>query len=272
MPSGAGGPILPPGGAGAIPSQQTGGTCSYFVLDICAMAMKEIGALDPAETPTGPEVNDVVTKLNRILDARNTEGRYIYAIDFNTYVTTAGVQPHTIGPTGNFVVNQRPVKILDASIILNPGGATAVRSPVRVHDGKQGAEWWSAKRTFAVQGVLITDLYYEPDWNNGSIFFWTVPNNAQTVELETWSVLGQLQANSAFCMPPGYFDDVVYTLAVNICPMFGKEASPTLVALARDANRRVQGLNTAAPFIATADAGTPRRIRPYFNYRTGLSR
>jgi hypothetical protein len=236
------------------------------------MAMIEIGAIDPNEQVSGPESSTGLAKLNRMLDSWNVDGRYVYAVVFNNYVLTANLQPHTIGPTGVLVVPQRPVKVLDANIILNPGGATAVRSPVSVHNGKQGAEWWAAKRAFAVTGTIVTDLYYEEDWQNGSLFLWPVPQNAQTLELETWTVLAQLQLTSSFCMPPGYMDAVVYSLAEALCPSFGKEVTLTLEKLKVDAVRRIQGLNTAAPLIATRDAGMPQTQRPYFNYRTGLSR
>lgn len=234
------------------------------------MAMKEIGVLDPAEQPTGPESGDGLAKLNRMLDAWNADGRYIYASVFTNYVLTPGLQPHTIGPTGTFVVPQRPIKILNANIILNAGGPGAVRQPVNIRD----EEWWANKRAYAVQGTFPTDLYFSADWPNGSLFLWVVPNTAYPLELQLITILSQLQLTDAFSLPPGYLDAVVYSLAEALCPSFGQEISPSLEKLKMDAVRRIQSPNLQAPRMETQDWGMPRgeERRASFNYKTGSTR
>lgn len=263
-------PILPPQPPVSGPSAP-GGSTSFKYSDICTRAMKEIGSIDPAEVPTGPELADVAAKGNSMLDSWNADGKYIYASQFVQYVLTAGLQPHTIGPSGTFVVAQRPIKILGANIILNPNaGPNQTRSPIAVRD----KDWWLTKRAFAVQGTLPTDVYYEEDWPNGSLFFWIVPNVADNVELETWTILSQLQLTDQFSMPPGYLDAVVYSLAEAICPMFGKEVSPTIEKLKVQAEKRIWAPNLVSPRMGTNDVGIPRgdSDRPRFNYLTGMSR
>ena len=262
-----GGPILPPV-PGPIPSQLAGGSCYYKALDIIGMAMQEIGALDPNETPTGPEGNTGLFKLNRMLDGWNADGRYVYAAQFNQYTLVPNLQPHLIGPTGTFVVNQRPVKILEANIILNAGGPSAVRCPMEIRD----SDWWANKRAYAVQGTLPTDLYYEPDWPNGSLFIWVVPTQNYPIELVTWTLLQQLQLTSTVCLPPGYLDAIVYSLAISLGPSFDRPISPDLRELCRAAVQKIVGPNTASPKISTQDSGMPDagKQKPYFNWLTGL--
>lgn len=264
-----GSPIIPPISPVTPPSQQAGGTCSFRASDIVTMAMQEIGAIDPNENPTGPEMNAGLVKLNRLLDAWNADRRYIYTVNFSVFTLQPNLQPHTIGPTGTFVVPQRPEKLVAANVLLNYPGNTSVRQPCNVRD----ADWWANKAAYAVVATFPTDVYYEPDWNNGSLFFWPVPNTAYPIELETWTVLAQLQLSSTFCMPPGYMDAVVYSLAEALCPSFGKEVSPTLDKLRTDAIRRIQYMNSTIPRMGTKDAGMPRGnpTRPYFNYLTGQS-
>jgi hypothetical protein len=260
-------PILPPGPV-TIPAQNPGGSCHYKASDIITMAMLEIGAIDPDETPSGPEMNTGLYKLNRMLDAWNADRRYVYAMNFTQYPLIPNIQPTTIGPSGNFVVPQRPVKIEEANIILNAGSNSAVRCPMAIRD----KDWWANKRTYAVPGTLPTDLYYQPGWPNGSLFIWIVPTVNYPIELVTWILLSQLALTDSFCFPPGYLDAVVYSLALSISPSFQRPISPDLRELCRQAVQRIMGPNTASPTIATQDAGMPDagKQKPYFNWLSGL--
>jgi len=210
-------------------------------------------------------------KLNRMLDSWNTDGKLVWTVNFQQYNIVPNLQPQTIGPGqgATYFAAQRPVKIVNANIILNPNTNNAIRQPLNLRD----ADWWANKRAFAVQGTLPTDLYYEPDWPNGSLYLWIVPTIAYLLELETWTVLSQLQLNSAFCLPPGYLDAVIYSLAEALCPSFAMPWTPGLEALKKVALRRIEGLNTASPLLQTSDFGVPktRGMRSTFNYLTGLS-
>lgn len=233
--------------------------------------MQNIGAIDPNEVSTGPEMATGLRDLNMMLDLWCADKRFVYAYQFLVFTLVPNLQPHTIGPSGaTFPVNQRPVQIVNANVLLNYPGNTSVRQRVNVRD----AEWWAAKAAYAVVATFPTDVYYEPDWNNGSLYFWPVPNTAYPIELEVWTVLSQLSLDSSFCMPPGYMAAIVYSLAESLCPSFQKEVSPTLARLAFNARRTIQELNEEAPRIGTRDAGMPRGnpVRPYFNYLTGQSR
>lgn len=263
-------PILPPA-PGNTPSQLAGGTCSMKALDVITQALIEIAVIDPSETLSATEANTGLIKLNRMLDAWNADTRYVYANVFTQYTLVPNLQPHTIGPSGaTFYAQQRPVKIVDANIILNGGVQNQqVRCPMNIRD----YDWWANKRAYAVQGTLPTDIYYESDWPNGSMFLWVVPTVNYLLELVTWTILSQLQLTSTFCLPPGYLDAVVYSLAVALAPSYGRPVSPDLRELCRQAVQRIIGPNTAAPTIGTQDAGMPRggKELPTFNWRSGLN-
>lgn len=262
-------PILPPT-SGPVPAQQPGGTCSLKALDVITMAMQEIGVLDAVDTPEGPEAATGLAKLNRMLDSWNADKRYVYNTQYNQYQIVPNLQPHTIGPVGaTFQANQRPVLLVSAEIILN-NVSPPIRYPLNLRDDI----WWAQKSSYAVSGTLPTDVYYSPDWPNGSLYLWPVPQTAYLLELLTWTILSELQLSSTFCMPPGYMDAVVYSLAIALCPSFSVRASQELILLASKAIQRIQGNNVQAPRIGTRDAGVPtgQPNRPSFNYRTGSSR
>ena len=160
---------------------------------------------------------------------------------------------------------------MDANIILNPGtGPNQIRQPLTIRD----KDWWANKRAFAVATTLPTDLYYEPQWPNGSLYLWAVPTIAYPLELVTWNVIDQVQLTTSMCLPPGYSDAVIYSLAEALGPSFDVQLSPNLMELRRKAVQRIWGDNTASPLLGTNDIGIPRggHERPYFNWRSGMSR
>lgn len=163
------------------------------------------------------------------------------------------------------ISSTRPIKIVNANIILNQGtGATTVRTPVAIED----AYWWANQRVPLIQTDLPKHLYYQPSYPNGQMFLWPIPNVTYPLEIETWTNLSGLGLTDTFTLPPGYEDAVTYTLAETLCPSFSKTIDQTLVALARNARALIQGNNSAALRITTADLGLPKgeRTRPYFNY------
>src|SRR5712671_3715334 len=69
--------------------------------------------------------------LRQIFDDWNAEREAVYADQFNTYVLTPGLSPHTIGPTGTWVIAQRPESIEAASLVFNTTNNPAIDIPIR---------------------------------------------------------------------------------------------------------------------------------------------
>lgn len=214
-------------------------------------ALNEINASAAGDTP-GPE--DVVFglgKLNRILDNWNAEGAAIYADQYTNITLTPSLSPHTIGPSGTFYAIQRPELIIAARLILV--FSQSIFAPIDVRD----RAWWLAQSVPGLTSSIVTDLYYEPSWPNGSLYFQPVPSAPLSVELTTRVVLGNVVLTDTFSLPPGYRDAITLTLAESMCSAFGQTASPTLVAAASKARARAFGRNVKAPRMSTWDAGMP---------------
>lgn len=243
-------PVLPPST-----------TSSYRVIDIITDALLEMGAIAQGQVPSGSIVQLGLRKLNRLIDTFNAKKLFIYAVNFNTYTITPSLVPHTIGPSGIFDVTQRPMKIEDASVIL---------SNIDVSLEVRDAQWWAGQLAKAQTSTFPTDLYYEPAWPLGKIYFWPVPTVAYSVRLETWVSLTQFTSLVAeFSLPPGYLELIISGLAVTLCPAFGKSPDATLVANAQRALVLVQGNNSKAPRISLAGGGLPGGGPTYFDWRTG---
>lgn len=263
------GPVLPPSGGGATPGSylNPGGTGSFKLYDLCRMAMLKIGAIDPYDTIDAQEAADIQAQANILVDSWNAAEAYVWANTFFTGLLTPNIQPHLIGPGGTANFNQaagilqRPVKILDANILLNALagppwiGQTTVRLSVKVHQDK--GKWWSAKKAPGVASTTPTDMYYEPDWPNGSMFIWVVPKVAYPLELLLQTLLVQYQLADTVTLPPGGLMAFVYSLAEMIAPDFDLPWTQALEQLKRAALRRFTNLNIGSPVMGTKDAGIP---------------
>jgi hypothetical protein len=234
-----------------------GGSTSFETIDVIRMAMQELGSLDPQEVPTASEGQTGLAKVNRLLDSWNAVERFIYGHQFFVGIITPNLQPHLIGPSGtaNFVMNQRPVKIEGANILLNYPGPQTTRVRVEVHQDK--GIWYENQLAPSIASVLPTDLYYQTDWPNGSMFLWVVPTVALPLELRIWTVLSQVGLNDSISLPPGYLEGFIYSLAVSLGPSFGVQITPDLRELKREAMQRLIAPNMVSPPLGTRDAGIP---------------
>jgi len=240
-----------------------------FSLDLIKSAMFEINILGAGETPSADEASWGLEKLQRLIDRLNAYRQAIYNVNFQVFTVQANQSP-TIGPTGNFVVNPRPVRIVSASWLLNPGsGSNQVDTPIRVADN----QWWASNPNKQLTSSISTYLYYSPDVPNGTCYFWPIPTVSNPVRLELWtSLVVPITTETQLTFPQGYWDAIVLSLAEDLCSGFQKEPSPTLSERKRAAMRIIMGNNAPPPRIDT-DYGMPNSGgsgRPDFDFLTGL--
>ena len=250
----------------------SGSSVTARAADLIQSAGYEIGVFSPGEPIPAAEALWALEVLQRIIDLWNAKRAMIYAVEFDTYTLTAGLAPHTIGPTGTLntgaAANRRPVQIASASFVLNPGGSTAVDLPIQMRD----KNWWAANPLKAMTSSIITDCYYEPAGPNGQLNFFPICNTNGVVRLEQWSGLQQaLTLQIALGLVQGYWEALVTTLALALCPSFERQPSPVLVARQAGAIKTVFANNDPAPRIDTAGGmpGTAGVGRPDFNFLTG---
>lgn len=236
---------------------------------VCTDALLELGVVGIGEEVSADLATFALGKLKRIFNNWNAERAAVYATAFAEFTLVPGTSPHTIGPSGaTFTVTQRPVSI-DAAA-LNIGGSPAVYLPLNIRD----ADWWNDETVPDLQTDVPTDLYYQPDWPNGSIYFWPVPDTAYDVRLQTRVLLDEtVTLDDAFDLPPGYEDAAMKTLAEDLAKPLTGDMPPGLPADAMKARSRIFANNETAPRLVTCDAGmeAPRTSgqRADFNYLNG---
>lgn len=249
---------------------------TYLANDIIQDALIEINMLAPGETADGETASWAFRKLNYLLDTWATRRNYVYTTTIDTYTLIPALNPHTIGPTGTFVVPQRPTKIVNATIILNN-----VNPPVEIPLTLRDDAWYMNDVT--IKGLTSqqpTDLYYSPTYPNGSLYFWPVPTIAYGTRLELWTLLSQFDTildpidgpTGVGSLAPGYRNALMLSLAETLLPGGAKSTHPMLAAAAANARASVFNLNSPSPRMDTRDSGVPGAdddIRQSnFNYRS----
>ena len=229
-------------------------------------ALLEINVLEQGETASAAVAQFCLGRLNGILDEFSAAKRYCYNVNFQAFTLVAGLSPHTIGPSGTFVVPNRPSRIEGATLILNTSPQN-VDLPMAIQDD----QWWNYQRVKSLQSNVPTDLYYSPDIPNGSLYFWPVPNFAYGVRLETSVILQQIASlTAALILPPAYYRALMLSLAVDIATPMGGSVPATTAAKQMRSVRILQGNTMASPTTTTAEAGQKGgRTEPYFNYVSG---
>lgn len=251
----------------------SGSSVTARAADIIQSAAYEIAVFAPGEPVDAAEAQWALEVLQRIIDQWNARRALIYSVGFTLYNLTANKGPHTIGPTGDLktgpAAQYRPVNVASCSFVLNPGASNPVDLPVQMRD----KDWWAANPLKSLTSSIITDCYYEPASPNGNLNFFPICNTNGVVRLEQWSSLAQaLTLQTQLGLVQGYWEALVTTLALALCPSFEKQPSPELVARQAVAIKAIFENNNPAPRIDTASGmpGSAGSGRPDFNFLTGM--
>lgn len=237
------------------------------VQKIIESAMFETGILSAGDSVSAEDAAWGLDKLQRMIDQWDADRSKIYTVTFLRFTLVPNLAPHTIGPGGTFNVTQRPVKLVSANVVLNPG-SSEVEYPLEIWNDQQ----WADVRIKNLSSNISRGVYYEPQFPLGSLYFWPVPTSVNDVKLEVWNSLTQaINQNDILQLPPGYWEAMVLTLALKFCGSFRVSPPPTLASDQIRAIRVIQGNNSAPPLIRT-DGGISsgkRTGRPDFYFPTG---
>lgn len=240
-------------------------------LDLLTNALAEINAIEAGDSPSPELASFALGKLKQVVNNWNADKPFAYAIDFLSETLTPSLSPHTIGPTGTFVVTQRPVSIESIALILNTGGTPYSYLPLTPRD----ATWWQNQATPGLTATIPTDFYYDPTAPNGKIYFWPVPSYAYPIQIQTRGVLDdQLTFATTLILPPGYENALMLTCAEDLSDPLRKQWTPKQERKAREARTRIGKNNHTPTHLKTQDAGMPggpQSRAGMYNWRTGTN-
>jgi len=226
-----------------------------IVAQLITRSLVEINAAQ-AGSPVQPDILDLgLDTLNMILDGLNASERKLYADLFSTYAITPNLNPHTIGPVGATWIYPiaRPPSIPAASVILNTGNAPYSYVPLTPLTTQE----WQGLLTPGLATTLPNYFYYNPTNPNGAFYFWTKAQTAYQVQLQTRQMLAQVDVNTTFAQPPGYYYALMMLLARSLKGPLRKPWDPTQEDICNAQCLIAFGANAPDLKLATADAGMP---------------
>lgn len=217
--------------------------------DLIKRALRKGRCIGKDQTPTADESADALSELNSMLGKWRNEGLLIPRIQQESFALVSGQASRTIGPTGNFAT-VRPTGIA-AGCFVRRGG---VDTPVAVLPDRTQYDAIAVKSTAG----LVKAIYYDPTYPNGTLYFYPVPDAADTIFLNS---LAQLQADltlvTTLTLPPGYDTLVTYGLVKRLCPEYGLDTPADVKLEFASTLRSIKKTNTRAVVMRTDAALLP---------------
>jgi len=196
-------------------------------------ALKMLGVLDPSETMSADDAQDGLTMLNNMVDAWNIERLYIYTI--TDVVATFSGASATIGP-GMQIDTPRPITI-DSAFYRRSG----IDYPLRMIE----VDEYNAIGLKTVSGDYPEVMYYTGDSPTGKVYVWPVPS-ANEYHLQVASQLTAFaNLDTAYPLPQGYAKALAYSVAEELAPLYGKQATPSVMRIGATMRRSLKRANVS---------------------------
>ena len=232
------------------------------VRDLIKGSLRLIGAISTGETPAADEMQDALSVLNDMTDSWSTENLIIISKAIETFNLVGGQQTYTMGVGGNFATS-RPQKI-EYAAVKDVGLSTPSEFPLSLLT----VDEWSNIPTKSLSGGLPTKLYCDYANPLSNLILWPAPSVSKQIVITSWKPLTRFATIGALVdFPPGYAKALRYNLAIELCPEYGKSASPEVIQGAMEAKENIKRMNNK-PLYITCDEGATGG-RKGFNYITG---
>jgi hypothetical protein len=200
-------------------------------------ALRLIGQLAEAETPSAATAEDALATLNQMIDSWNTERLSVFSTQDQVFSWTPGLITRTLGPTGDFVGN-RPILIDDSTYFRDP--ASGISFGIKLINQQQYNGIAVKTVTSTYPQVMFVNMTYP----NITMTVYPVPTKVlewHFVSVQELTTPALYSTPLAF--PPGYLRAFKYNLACELAPEFGVEPSPTVQRVAMTSKRNLKRIN-----------------------------
>lgn len=215
--------------------------------DVISEALILLGVKYAGQTISPEAKATSLLGLNLLLGEWNATGQAVYSVARAQYNLVVGTPSYTIGPSGATFTAARPEKIETWSV-TTAGGTSDSGAPL------DSAAFERMAEDTAATGSRIKALTYDAGFPNGTIRIYPIPSAAATLELWTWSQLAEVTDTAAeLAFPTGYYKGIIYNLAVDLAPKFGREV-PASVKLVADQCKASLGATNASEHSPTSPA------------------
>lgn len=219
-----------------------------FDLVKAAMRLIQVSAVDT--DLTAAELNDGMQSLNRMIDQWGLEELMLYQVTRETFGLVASQNPYSIGIGGDFDT-VRPVKIVGAYLTIQTG-ALPVDYPMQIVEYDD----YNAIRLKTLTTNFPSYLYYQPSYPLGQCYIYPIcAVSNESITLTSWKPLPIITDPTAYIeLPPGYWEALVFNLAIRIAEEYQFQIRPTTVALAQNSLRLIKRINQRTKTLQTDPA------------------
>jgi hypothetical protein len=200
-------------------------------------ALRLIGQLAEAETPSAATSQDALAALNQMIDSWNTERLAVFSTQDQVFNWPPNVLSRTLGPTGDFVGN-RPILLDDSTYFIDT--ASGISYGIKIINQQQ-------YNGIAVK--TVTSTYPQVIWVNMTypdVEMYVYPKPTKVLEWHFISVEELTKPallSTTLAFPPGYLRAFKYNLACEIAAEFGVEPSPQVQRIAMTSKRNLKRIN-----------------------------
>ncbi len=249
------------------PTQGVPAAGAVAALDLITDALCELNVFMPGESIPNSDAQLGLRSLNGLLGSWAQQSLTIPVIARHIFPLVVGQggpdDPYTIGSGGNFDV-PRPANqqsVVRAAAWLP---ASSLEVPIAVLTDQQ----WDNLAIKSLAGTMPTQIFYAPTFTSGlgSIYVWPVPTvTTYQLVLYLQQALGSFaDLTTAYQMPPGYRDALMYDLARRLASPNGREVSQDLKDKADHALMVIKRSN-----VKTVDCSNYFSQRSWFDINSG---
>jgi hypothetical protein len=205
-------------------------------------ALELIEVQDPAETMDAGQASTGLRALNLLLDEWSVDRGKVYIRTEDTFTLVVGIGSYAIG-TGQTWNTVLPVKI-EQAYLVDTGLTPYINKPLRVNMTQ--AEY-NSRPIDTIQSIPSA-IYFQGGTDPGTVYFDYLPGSAYDFHMFSHKPFTKLtDVNTALVMPDGYEAAAVPALAIRLCPIYGKQPSQVLIALATKTENALDAKNLEPP-------------------------
>ena len=227
------------------------------VREIIKSSLLKINAIQPGEEPTDSDLDISLESLQGMVDSWSNDRLNIYTINPYYFEAVAGQQIFTLGPGGDWDI-PRPMSIQQAVLRYNAQvnnntnpptftfPSNTADLPIAIANDAQ----WASIAVKQLSAVFPTILYDDGNYPLRNIYLYPIQNVNQVIGLWLWQPLDNFTSlNDPIEFPPGYERAIVYNLAMELAPEFGKVLSEEVIGTATDSKMTIAAINSDPQFM-----------------------
>lgn len=219
-------------------------------LDIITLAYQDLGVVGVGQALSAALSSLGLATFNVMLDELCGERSMLYSITRNVYPFVVGTYQYQIGPSASgpgAIVTDRPVVIQSWSVLLTVNGGNP---PLELtHRGSLTADDYD--RAIALKtltSTFPTVMYYNAGTPNGTLNFWPVPQQQNSMVLYTPQNIDSVSSlTQVLAFPPGYQKFFEYCLAEDLSAKVGRDCPPMITKKAAQARAQIKAKNQYVP-------------------------